>query len=224
MSVSNRISRPNAPSDDRKEYRLAFRKQVFQLLKWGYDRLEALNYRQSEEEAISGDLAEKIEEIIQNRELPGWVGRYSVHVEKPVNTVERKGKRRQRLDMEFERVRHGPRPRYIFEAKLLCKNTHATMGAYFGPQGLGEFLSGNYASESDEAGMLGYVQSDTPRVWAQKATSKFENDPKPIGVRPGGTWSDTVILPDLDHCYRSKHDRLEEGGPITIYHLFLVFC
>ncbi len=224
MTVTKRLPRPAKHSDDRADYQLAFRNQVFQLLKWGYDRLDALQYQYSEEEDITGDLAGEINEIVQDRSYPSWVGRYSVHEEKPISRYDRKGKKRQRLDIEIERLRHGPRPRYPFEAKRLCANTHATIGAYLGPKGLGEFLYGNYAPEENEAGMLGYVQSDTPEAWSKKARDKFKSHPVLVQAYAGGRWSDTTILPDLDYCYRSCHQRIAVGNPITLYHLFLVFC
>ncbi|QTA92522.1 hypothetical protein [Desulfonema magnum] len=224
MAVSNRSPRPAKYPDDRGDYQLAFRKHVFQLLKWGYDRLDALQYQDWEEEEITSDLARELDEIVQDRSYPRWVGRYSVHEEKPITTSDRKGKKRQRLDIEIERLRHGRRPRYSFEAKRLCANTHATMGAYLGPEGLGEFLSGNYAAEENEAGMLGYVQSDTPEAWSEKAQDKFRSDPDLVQAYAGGTWSDTSILSDSDYCYCSCHQRITVGRPITLYHLFLVFC
>lgn len=223
MAVSKHLQRPAKDSDDRGDYQLVFRKHVFQLLKWGYDRLDALQYQNWKEEDITSDLAGELDEILQDRSSPEWVGRYSVHEEKPITTSDRKGKKRQRLDIEIERVRRGRRPRYSFEAKRLCSNTH-TIGVYLGSEGLGEFLSGNYAAEENEAGMLGYVQSDTAQVWSQKARDKFRNYPDLVQVYAGGTWSDITILPDLDHCYCSRHQRLTVGRPITVYHLFLVFC
>lgn len=146
-----------------------------------------------------------------------------MHVEKPIATSRRKGKHRKRLDIEIEGVRHGPRPRYPFEAKRLCKNTHP-IGVYLGPKGLGEFLAGNYAPEKNEAGMMGYVQSDTPAVWSKKARDKFETYSELVRACDDGAWSDTIILEGLAFCYRSKHHRATVGNPITLYHLFLVFC
>ncbi len=223
MAISNHQPHYAKYSDDRGDYQLVFRKQVFQLLKWGYDRLDTLQYQYSQEEDITGDLAGEIDEIVQDRSYPSWVGRYFVHEEKPITKSDRKGKKRQRLDIEIERIRHGRRPRYPFEAKRLCANTHATMGAYLGPEGLGEFLSGNYASEENEAGMLGYVQSDTPETWSEKALDKFRTNPGLVQAC-AGAWSDTNVLPDRDYCYCSHHQRITIRNPITLYHLFLTFC
>lgn len=74
MTISNRPPHLKALSDDREDYRRVFQKHVFQLVKWGYDRLDALQYRHSEEEEISGDLGEKINEILQDRSFPSWDG------------------------------------------------------------------------------------------------------------------------------------------------------
>lgn len=224
MPITNQQPHPVKGTDDREDYQLVFRKQVFQLLKWGYERLEALQYQNSDEEEITGDLAREIEDIVQDRSFPNWVGRYSVHEEKPITTNQRKGKKRQRLDIEIERIRHGQRPRYAFEAKRLCANTHATMGAYLGNEGLGEFISGNYAADAEEAGMLGYVQSDTPEAWSKKAMQKFENNPNLLNICDDSKWKKTSVLPDLNYCYFSRHYRITNRNPIKLYHLFLVFC
>lgn len=224
MTISKRNSPTTARDDDREDYQRVFRRHVFQLIKWAYDRLDIIRYQYSEEEDISGDLGEKIDEILQDRSSPYWVGRYSVHVEKPITKSDRKGKHRQRLDIEIEGVRHGPRPRYPFEAKRLCKNTHATIGAYLGSEGLGDFLAGNYAQDRDEAGMLGYIQSDTPDIWSQKVRNWFKKNPDTVNVCTGGLWTDITILENLNYCYRSKHERSTVGKPITLNHLFLVFC
>jgi len=162
--------RPKA--DDSKEYQKAFRRKVFKLLKMGYDRLDAASFKNSEEEDITGEIVREINEILEDRGSPSWVSSLAVHEELRINEPTRKGKRRKRVDIEFEWVCHGPRHRYPFEAKRLCVNTHP-IGEYVGPAGLGEFLSGNYAQDRIEAGMIGYVQSDTPKSWATKAQTKF---------------------------------------------------
>jgi len=224
MAADKCSSRAINAADDRKDYLRVFRKRVFQLLKWSYDRLDAQKYQDSEEEDITGELVKNMNEILQDRSFPTWVGKFAVHEDPRINASDRKGKNRQRLDIELERVCHGPRPRYPFEAKRLSSNTHATIGKYLGSEGLGEFLAGNYAREADEAGMLGYVQSETPVDWAKKAHNKFKNTPDLVQTCHGGNWSNVNIVSKLEHCYRSKHHRFSVGKPIILYHLFLVFC
>ena len=85
-------------------------------------------------------------------------------------------------------------------------------------------LRKKHAREADEAGMLGYVQSETPVDWAKKAHNKFKNAPDLVQTCPDGNWSSVNIVSKLDHCYRSKHHRFSVKKPIILYHLFLVFC
>jgi len=222
MPESNHAQLSTDSSDDINDYRNAFRKRVFTLLKWGYERLDAAVYKSSEED-ITGDLVKEIKEVLQDRNYPRWVGKYTVHEEPRVNSPDRKGKKRKRLDIEFERVCHGSRPCYPFEAKRLCAKTHP-ISKYSGSSGMGEFLAGNYAADKNEAGMLGYIQSDTPEIWAKKAENKFKTDSTKIQMCSGGDWIRVNIVNKLDCTYRSVHNRILIGKPITLYHLFLDFC
>ena len=93
-----------------------------------------------------------------------------------------------------------------------------------GTEGLGQFLSGNYAKDSVEVGMLAYVQTETPLNWALKAEKRFKKDARLLNLHADGAWIPFNILPNFDHCYRSKHDRPMIERPITIFHIFLSFC
>ena len=196
---------------------------MFQLLKWGYDRLNAAIYQTAEEEDITGDLVIELDEIIQDRSYPRWVGNLYICEDPRVNVDGRKGKRRQKIDIEFVQFQHGPRPRFYFEAKRLSAGTHATIGKYLGSKGLGEFLVGNYGRDENEAGMLGYIQSHTPDSWAEKAKNKLINNPDAYQVGPYGCWTKNIIIEELKHCYRTNHYRSIGKSPIEIFHCFLVF-
>jgi len=81
MPKSDHAQLSTDSSDDINDYRSAFRKRVFTLLKWGYERLDAAVYKSSEEEDITGDLVKEIKEVLQDRNYPRWVGKYTVHEE-----------------------------------------------------------------------------------------------------------------------------------------------
>ena len=222
MVAGNNLHRQASKDDDREDYRRAFRKQVFQLLQWGYNRLNASEYQAAEEEDITGELAKKINAILEDRTFPEWVGRFCVHEEYRINVPGRKGKRRNRLDIVVVRTQCGPRPRFPFEAKRLSAGTHP-IGKYLGPKGLGQFLTGDYGRDVSEGGMLGYVQSHTPDYWAQKAKEKINNAPGDYHIYQDGFWINEKILEGLAPCYRSIHHRLLGKSPISIFHCFFVF-
>lgn len=222
MVADKDLKRQATKDDDREDYRRVFRKQVFQLLKWGYDRLNASEYQTAEEEDITGELAKEINAVLQDRTYPEWVWRFYVHEEYRINVEGRKGKRRNRLDIVVIRVQCGTRPRFPFEAKRLSAGTHS-IGNYLGSNGLGQFLAGDYGQDVSEGGMLGYVQSHTPDYWAQKANEKINNAPQDYQICKNGCWINEKIFEELALCYRSIHHRLLGKSPITIYHFFLVF-
>lgn len=211
-----------AKADDSREYQRSFRKKIFTLLNMGYGRLDVASLTNSEEEDITGEIVKEINEILEDRESPSWVSSFAVHEELRINEPDRKGKRRKRVDIDFEWICHGPRQHYSFEAKRLRVNSHP-IGEYVGLSGLGEFISGNYAHGGIEAGMIGYIQSDTPESWASKILKKFKKEPEIIQACSDGGWADITIVDGLKHCFRSKHHRPTIGRPITIYHIFFVF-
>jgi hypothetical protein len=194
------------------------------LLRRGYERLDSPGFHDSEEEDITGELIREIRNVTEDRSGPSWVSYYAIHDDPRINAPGRLGKRRLRLDIEFERTGAGKHPRYPFEAKRLSSKTHAKIDKYLGPDGLRQFLSGNYASEQDEACMLGYVQSETPLDWAKKMHDRFRKDENPLRLSSDGDWVPVSILPNLHNCYRSKHNRPSAGKPITLFHVFLSFC
>ena len=89
---------------------------------------------------------------------------------------------------------------------------------------MGEYLAGNYARDSHEAGMLGYVQTDTADVWAKKLASAIEANDAALSVTPDGRWAGVDVIAELDDTYCTKHDRPTVRKPITLYHLLLSFC
>ena len=222
MTISQQI--PANINDDRDEYRSVFRRQIFALLRRGYKQLDSSRYKHADEEYITGELGIRIQNIIEDRSSPSWAWHFTVHIESPINSPEREGKNRLRLDIEFERTGRGKHPRYPFEAKRLSSGTHATIGEYIGAGGLGQFLSGNYAKDKIEAGMLAYVQTETPLHWALKADKRFKKDANLLKLHADDGGIHFNILPNFDHCYSSKHDRPLVGKPITIFHFFLSFC
>ena len=220
---------PQAPSEsDRSEnvedYRQITLVRVHELLKLGYQRLDRVSCRTAHENDISGDLADSIEDVLDD--APGdasheWMNRFSVHNEAPVRDPRRKGKRRRRVDIRIDSAMRRPRTRFAFEAKPL--GTGHSVRKYLGHNGLGRFLRGEYARTEDTAGMLGYVQSDKPADWAERIGRTLGESPVDYLVLPQGNWRRASLVDGLEHTYCSSHSRQTVNTPIDIYHTLLDF-
>jgi hypothetical protein len=221
--ISMVASPPNGIPSDREKYRRSFRKQVFRLLGMGYRRLEANKYSEEEETSITGELVKSIRDVIEDAESPRNLSRYSIHDDEPLNVAGRLGKRRRRIDIEFERTGHGPHPRFSFESKRLNDHGH-NVAQYIGKDGLLLFMQGEYGKCSAEAGMLGYVQSGTRESWAKKLADGIEKNKAALKISRGGGWKATAEFLSLSHCYRTTHERRKLRKPIQIYHVLLDFC
>lgn len=209
-------------SANRSAYCDAFYNHAHQLIGMGYTSMDYNRYQKSEETEITGELVKSIQAILEKENSPPWVGFYSVHDDPPINRDGSFGKHRQRVDIKIERVLRGPRPKMQFEAKRLYNGT--SVAKYLGKEGLGCFLSGEYARESQEAGMLGYVQVDNESAWADKIKKRIEKNPKDYFINDNGEWNKTSIIPKLKYSYRTAHNRSQVGSDIGISHILLKFC
>jgi len=107
------------------------------------------------------------------------------------------------------------------EAKrLYCP---ASLGEYLGKDGLQRILNGDYAADHPDAGMLGYLQSETPAAWAKRLGSRLGQVGGEYAVREGGGFRQVPVSRRLSHTYRSRHDRSSVGSPVDIYHTLLTF-
>jgi len=114
----------------------------------------------------------------------------------------------------------GMRPLFHFECKRLGEGN--PVGKYLGDDGLGCFLTEQYARECGEGGMLAYVQSDACASWASKIASSMLAERSKYRIQAGTTWESYAIIEELPDCFRTLHTR-PSLGPITIYHSFLLF-
>jgi hypothetical protein len=146
---------------------------------------------------------------------------YSIHDDPPLNVSDRQGTRRPRVDIEFERVNRGPRPRLRFEAKRLGIR-HPT-GPYLGNDGLGCFTSGKYPLTHPEAGMLGYVQSGGETSWAANLESALRQTPARYSTTEEKAWEPFPITSALLHTYRSRHHCQTMAEELQIFHTLLRF-
>ena len=194
--------------------------RVHQLLKLGYERLDRSVYRAAHEEEISGDLADAIDFVLDDRAYD-WMDFFSVHNEAPIRDPKRKGKRRRRVDVRIDSALQRPRTRFPFEAKRLGDGYDEEK--YLGHEGLGRFLRGEYGRTEDRAGMLGCVQSGEPDGWAEQIRQKLDESPRKYRVVDGGNWQHSPLVDGLEHTYRSIHGRERADTPIDVYHTLLDF-
>ncbi len=206
----------------RPAYADALCKHAHWIIAEGYQRLEKAAFARAQEPTITGELVQAMRAFLESGEdAPSWVTLYSIHDDPPVEAGGRLGRSRPRVDIEFERIGAGRRPRLRFEAKRLCSPTGHTVAGYLGEDGLGCFLTGRYPTRDGEAGMLGYVQSGDTAIWAEKIA---------VQLIEGGGEHGSLTLPferqqihaTLEHTYVSHHLGRDEE-PLEVHHILLRF-
>jgi hypothetical protein len=208
-------------SGNSSEYALVFIRRVHRLLGLGYARMTPGDHVCAEEEEITGDLVGAVDAVLDDPASPRWLRWYSVHEEPRVSDLRRRGKRRRRLDIRIDSAEQRPRSRFPFEAKRLGKG-HG-VGGYLGGEGLCCFVDGRYGAAGLSGGMLGYVQSGSADAWARKIGKAMDKRASSLHLRPDGNWREERLVRELEHTYRSGHDRPTVGTPIELYHTLLVF-
>ena len=201
--------------------RLAFIGNVHRLLALGYARLDVQKYHEADEDLLTQDLKTALRELTEDIRGPRWVSHFAIHEKRRQDDSQRQGNSRLELDIVFERTQRGPHPCFSIEAKRL--GPKHPVGIYLGPEGLGAFISCEYAKEHDDAGMLGYVQSETLDDWCSALESKLAISPGKYSVEATGTWRRHIFRDGPATTYRSCHKRPTGYKPITIYHTLLDF-
>jgi len=217
--VINPRSPAGSPSANAAVLRPLFVRHVHELLYRGYERLSASAYCTAQEEQITGDLKSEIDKVLDERPKR-WMIHYFSAEETPVSDGTTKGKRRRKIDIQVTSSRFAPRARFSFEAKRLGRRHPVSI--YLGTAGLGRFLCGDYASESDEAGMLGYVQSGSLDDWSTRLAADFGSKATELGADSAGIKAQQVI-DQLPNSFWSIHRRSSLNRMIRIYHTLLLF-
>lgn len=202
-------------------YERAFVRRCHQLLASGYREMQPAALQQEEEPAITGELVRAMKSVQQRRDAPRWMIYLHIADDPPVNSPGRLGKRRRRVDIEFERPQRGRRPRFQCEAKRLHQTD--SMAKYLGADGLGRFLGGDYSRDDDAAGMLGYVQVRGCTDWHNDLRAALDEGRVPFEIAS----SEPLVKVNLDAkplaTWRSEHQRTAVGRPLAIYHSLLLF-
>lgn len=203
------------------QYRNAFRKDVQQLLAWGYFDARALIHSECEEQDITGYICEAIERRLDDVSTPERFVRYEVAEDNPIPGEDRTGKRRRRADIRIKSTMLRPRPRYVLEGKRLRRQGHG-ISTYVGVDGLRRFVDAtSYSSYALEFAMVGYVQSETPRDWLDILSAALSRDIA-VELRIVSIGELTVDTDPLVHTLLSQHTRAS-GEPFEVCH-FLLDC
>jgi len=221
MSVRSAASYVDTKDASDPMMRLAFIGNVHRLLALGYARLDAPKYHTAREDLITQDLAVALRKVTEDMQGPRWANHFSIHEKRRQDDSQLEGNSRLELDIVFERTGRGVHPRFVIEAKRL--GPRHPIRIYLGPEGLGAFISCEYAKEHDDAGMLGYVQSKTPDDWCRALESSLAASPDEYSIEPTGTWQHYAFRDGPAMTYRSCHRRSTGHAPITIYHTLLDF-
>ena len=193
----------------------AFRRNSHALLAIGYrEALPRILSEPDEETDITGYMCAALKKWF--RANPGKYDGFDVHDDPHVELTGKTGKRRPRADIIITYTA-GIRPEFCFEAKRLHR-TKAVAARYTDAGGMGCFISGRYASGYREAGMIGYVQTDTLERWndelrkrIQDEMAKLELDSTEASVRFGSSFP-------LE--WTSTHRRVGLT-PVKLFHILL---
>lgn len=217
MTHSAQSHSPPVPLQD--VYLDELRIHAIELIRMGYQQVPSASFVAMEEDDITDELVLAMRTAKQNPNAPAWVDFYEVHEQRPQNVAGKRGKRRPKMDIEFERNQRGPRPRLGFEAKRL--GHRHTVNDYLGEKGMAAFLVEYYPTTHGEAGMLGYVQEDSVAGWSSKLAAEVNGD------RERHRFVDWIIPPDSATTSRelsfSSHHTTDTGNALRIVHLLLEF-
>jgi hypothetical protein len=202
------------------EHKVRFRKHCHMLVDMGYKCIKSEDHSASCEDWITQRIVEEANAILKSPQRPRWAERYFIRDQIMLSVPDRTTIRRPKIDIEIESNTPN-RPTYHFEAKRLRTDRTDSVSEYLGRRGLGSFLNELYARTSDEAGMLGYVQSGNPLDWAQNLATKLTNAPlNPYYLIDGGGWVAYCVIASIQGTFMTQHSR-PNLRPITLFHRML---
>ena len=73
--------------------------------------IRAAEFQDREEDDITGELVQAMKEIQDQDDIPDWIVNYTIYEDPRLNVPGKKGKRRPKVDIQFEIVR----PLFSFE-------------------------------------------------------------------------------------------------------------
>lgn len=199
-------------------YEDALARRSHELVALGHARLSPYELAVLEETDITGKLCDAMNGVLDAEDAPEWAVILTVVDDQPESVRGRTGKRRPRTDVCVRCVYPRPEHRFRFEAKRL--NEKAALAAYLGEEGMLALLRGYYGYFRF-AGMIGYVQKDTPAVWSDRIKQALREAPQnydlvePVEFVPLG-----VNVPEPVFC--SEHHEAGTDGGRQIAHTLLL--
>lgn len=131
-----------------------------------------------------------------------------------------------RTDIEYFSNRSTPVLKLVYEFKKIDGNKAATLNKYWGPDGMGRFINGDYAIKQPVVVMAGIVlSSKTTCVGAMKATLASKRCSQL-------SWRNAVRTIEPSQNFKEAHfdtehvrpaDKQPPAGYVRICHLFLDF-
>ena len=206
-----------------------FIERIHCLLQAGYASLTAKqleHFNQKNEPDITAALAMRIQQLIDDHVVPGISRGWSIGDNCPENlthlplTRQPAAKKRKLPDLKFRFGGLRKALYFRFEAKKLD-----TTGGYEDlishEDGLGRFLRKVYGRGDEAGGLLGYVQTETTDIHAERVRSALAGNPKKYRVTASGEWT-LVTWKNGPVCsYRVIHARAR-GPTIMIFYSFLL--
>lgn len=195
------------------------RHHAHQLIAEGYSRMKPSEFEKWKEPDITGELCRHIQDFLESFAAPPWMTRYAVRDDPKLNVPGKYGESRPRIDIEFEMISRGLRPKFRFEAKRL--GPQHPVGKYLGSEGMGAFLDGYYPLTHPEAGMLAYVQSHDYPYWSNKVGIALSKDVPVFKLEATQPYFPEQKIVQSLATHRTKH--LVANGELLIWHTFLLF-
>lgn len=208
------------------DYLAVLREDAHRLLAWSYADTRAALVSARDEYDMTGLLAAAMHERIISPHTPERFAFYSVHNERPISPAGELGKARPKLDIQIERCGVRPKRFYTIEAKRLRDDEKAsvaaTLGHYFGADGVGRFVSGRYDADGIEAAMLGCIQAHNAAFWFEQFEANFGSDTNSgrDAFKLAEPFQRCSVISDLPDEASTLHRRAD-GSRIRLMHVAL---
>lgn len=207
-----------------------FIERVHMLLQAGFASLspkEIEHYNRCHEPDITGGLAMRIQQLIDEKRVPGisraWcvVDNWPEAAQHLPLTKQPRAKKRKMPDLKFRFGGQRQTLYFRFEAKKLA-GTGDYVDLISHEDGLGRFVRRVYGRDDTAGGLLGYVQTESPEIHAGRVKAALEGARNRYRVCADGDWTAAKWKNGPECSFRVIHSR-ERAAAIIIFYSFLPF-